>query len=214
MLFLFLPLVFATPLCSLYIFPLNYVSNLSGIPQLMFQLDLFYQFQNQILTCYLGISTCLSHRHHQLKTSKQNLSFLSRKGYNSPPSLLFLLVPYSTQSLKFENCGSCLTFVISVQSVIHLSFFLKISLSSPLLVTSIFFFNNFICGCTGSHRCAGFSLVAVIGCYSQLGRFLIVVASLSAQYKLQVVWASVVEAHGLNSCRTRAQLLCRIWDFP
>ena len=144
MLFLFLPLVFATPLCSLYIFLLNYVSNLSGIPQLMFQLDLFYQFQNQILTCYLGISTCLSHRHLQLKTSKQNLSFLSRKGYSSPPSLLFLLVPYSTQSLKFENCGSCLTFVISVQSVIHLSFFLKISLSSPLLVTSIFFFNNFI----------------------------------------------------------------------
>ena len=64
-----------------------------------------------------------------------------------------------------------------------------------------------------------YSLVAVLG-------LLLAGDSLIVEHRLWGVWASVLEAsglssrgsqileHSLNSCGTRAQLLCSTWDPP
>ena len=55
----------------------------------------------------------------------------------------------------------------------------------------------FIFGCAVFHRCAGISLVVVLG-------FLIAVPSLVVECRFQGMWVFIVEAHGLSSCGPQA----------
>ena len=58
--------------------------------------------------------------------------------------------------------------------------------------------SNFLSLCLNFHCCVGFSLVVVNG-------FLISVASLIQKRELWGTWASLVAAHGLNNCGSRAR---------